>query len=62
MRDERPYVLPALPQGRDFSSDIGHWDVPDMTEDTEEAYGLVEHGLIDEGNFRDSVFANPARL
>ena len=45
-----------------FSSDIGHWDVPDMTEVTEEAYELVEHGLISEANFRDFVFANPARL
>jgi hypothetical protein len=45
-----------------FSSDIGHWDVPDMTEVTEEAYGLVERGLINEDNFRDFVFANPARL
>ena len=45
-----------------FSSDIGHWDVPDMTEVTEEAYELVEHGLITEADFRDFVFANPARL
>ena len=29
-----------------FSSDIGHWDVPDMTEVTEEAHEMVEHGLI----------------
>jgi predicted TIM-barrel fold metal-dependent hydrolase len=42
-----------------FSSDIGHWDVPDMTE---EAYELVEHGIITENDFRDFVFANPARL
>ena len=27
-----------------FSSDIGHWDVPDMTEVLEEAYEMVEHG------------------
>jgi hypothetical protein len=45
-----------------FSSDIGHWDVPDMTEVTAEAYELVEHGLITEDDFRDFVFANPARL
>jgi hypothetical protein len=45
-----------------FSSDIGHWDVPDMTEVTEEAYELVEHGLITEADFRDFVFGNPARL
>jgi hypothetical protein len=41
---------------------MGHWDVPDMTEVTEEAYELVEHGLITEDDFRDFVFANPARL
>jgi predicted TIM-barrel fold metal-dependent hydrolase len=45
-----------------FSSDIGHWDVPDMTEVTEEAYEMVEHGIITENDFRDFVFANPARL
>ena len=28
-----------------FSSDIGHFDVPDMTEVVPEAYELVEHGL-----------------
>ncbi|MDO8434286.1 MAG: amidohydrolase family protein [Candidatus Binatus sp.] len=45
-----------------FSSDIGHWDVPDMTEVTEEAYELVEHGLITQEDFRDFVFTNPVEL
>jgi hypothetical protein len=45
-----------------FSSDLGHWDVPDMTEVTEEAYELVERGLITHDDFRDFVFANPVRL
>ena len=45
-----------------FSSDIGHWDVPDMTEVTEEAYELVEHGLINDDEFREFVFANPIRM
>jgi hypothetical protein len=45
-----------------FGSDIGHWDVPDMRDVTREAYELVEHGLITEADFRDFVFANPARL
>lgn len=45
-----------------YSSDIGHWDVPDMTEVTEEAYEMVEHGVITEDNFRDFVFSNPASL
>ena len=45
-----------------FSSDVGHFDVPDMSEVLHEAWELVEHGLIDEEHFRDFVFANPARL
>ena len=45
-----------------YSSDIGHWDVPDMTEVTEEAYEMVEHGVITEDNFCDFVFANPTSL
>jgi hypothetical protein len=43
-----------------FSSDIGHWDVPDMTEVLEEAHELVEHGLLTRNDFRDFVFANVA--
>ncbi len=45
-----------------FSSDIGHWDVPDMTAVVEEAYELVENGVITEADFRDFVFVNPASL
>lgn len=45
-----------------FSSDIGHWDVPDMTEVLEEAYELVEHGLITADDFREFVFGNAARF
>jgi len=45
-----------------FSSDIGHWDVPDMTEVLEEAYELVEHEVITEEDFRDFVFTNPVTL
>jgi predicted TIM-barrel fold metal-dependent hydrolase len=45
-----------------FSSDLGHWDVPDMTGILPEAYELVEHGLLSERDFRDFVFANPARF
>jgi len=45
-----------------FSSDIGHWDVPDMTRVLEEAYELVEKGLLDEDEFRGFVFVNPATL
>ena len=45
-----------------FSSDIGHWDVPDMSEVLEEAYELVEHGLVNEADFREFTFTNPAML
>jgi predicted TIM-barrel fold metal-dependent hydrolase len=45
-----------------FSSDVGHFDVTDMTEVLEEAYELVEHGLMTSEDFRDFVFTNAARL
>ncbi|MCZ6645959.1 MAG: amidohydrolase family protein [SAR324 cluster bacterium] len=45
-----------------FGSDIGHWDVPDMSGVLQEAYELVEHGHIDEAAFKQFVFANPAML
>lgn len=45
-----------------FSSDIGHWDVPDMREVVEEAYELVEEQLITERDFRDFMFVNPVTL
>ena len=45
-----------------FSSDVGHFDVVDMTEVLEEAYEMVEHGLITEAELREFVFGNPARL
>jgi hypothetical protein len=45
-----------------FSSDIGHFDVPDMTEVVPEAYELVEHELLDDDDFRDFMFANAVRF
>ncbi|MDA0653613.1 MAG: amidohydrolase family protein [Proteobacteria bacterium] len=45
-----------------FSSDIGHWDVPDMTRVLEEAYELVERELLDDDDFHDFVFAHAAGL
>jgi predicted TIM-barrel fold metal-dependent hydrolase len=42
-----------------FSSDISHWDVPDMAEVVEEAYKLVEKEIINESDFHDFVFGNP---
>ena len=45
-----------------FSSDIGHFDVPDMAAVVPEAYELVEDGLITADDFRDFTFANAVRL
>jgi predicted TIM-barrel fold metal-dependent hydrolase len=45
-----------------FSSDVGHFDVTDMSEVLEEAWELVEHGLIREDDFRAFTFENAARL
>ncbi len=45
-----------------FSSDLGHWDVPDMEGILPEAFELVEHGLIDERDFCDFVYVNPVRF
>jgi len=45
-----------------FSSDIGHFDVPDMTEVVPEAYELVEHGLLTGEDFRDFMFTNAVRF
>ncbi len=45
-----------------FSSDIGHFDVPDMREVLPEAGELLEDGLITAEDFRDFTFANAVRL
>ena len=45
-----------------FSSDIGHFDVPDMTDVVPEAYELVEHGLITDDDFHDFMFGNAVRF
>jgi predicted TIM-barrel fold metal-dependent hydrolase len=45
-----------------LSSDIGHWDVPDMREVLEEAYELVEREALTPDDFRDFAFTHPARL
>ena len=45
-----------------FSSDIGHFDVPDMTDVVPEAYELVEHGLLTDGDFQDFMFSNAVRF
>jgi predicted TIM-barrel fold metal-dependent hydrolase len=45
-----------------FSSDIGHWDVPDMTQVLKEAYENVDKGWLDRDQFRDFTFGNVARF
>jgi predicted TIM-barrel fold metal-dependent hydrolase len=45
-----------------FSSDIGHFDVPDMAAVVPEAYELVEHELITADDFRDFMFENAVRF
>jgi hypothetical protein len=45
-----------------FASDIGHWDVPDIREVLPEAWELVEHGHIDEADFRAFTYDNALSL
>ena len=45
-----------------IGSDIAHWDLPDMTTVLEEAYELVERGLVDEAAFRKFTFEHPVRF
>ena len=45
-----------------FSSDIGHWDVADVSQVLAEAYELVESGAVTPEDFRDFVFTNPVEL
>ncbi len=45
-----------------WSSDVGHWDVPDLTEPLAESWDLVEQGVISAADFKSLVFTNPYRL
>lgn len=45
-----------------FSSDMGHWDVPDMAAIVEEAFELVEERLLTPEDFHDFAFGNPVRF
>jgi predicted TIM-barrel fold metal-dependent hydrolase len=45
-----------------LGSDIGHFDVKDMTGVLAEAWELVEHGVLNEAELRDFTFTNPARF
>jgi hypothetical protein len=45
-----------------FSSDISHWDVPEVTDVLPEAFELVEHNMLNEDEFRSFTFANAVNL
>jgi len=45
-----------------FSSDIGHWDVPRMSEVLLESRKLVDAGLLGPAEYRAFAFENPVRL
>lgn len=45
-----------------FSSDIAHWDVPDMAGVVAESFELVDEGLITREQYRSFVLDNPVRL
>jgi predicted TIM-barrel fold metal-dependent hydrolase len=45
-----------------FSSDIGHWDVPDISAVLLESHTLADEGLLTEADYREFVFDNPVRL
>jgi predicted TIM-barrel fold metal-dependent hydrolase len=45
-----------------LASDVGHWDVPDMSGVLPEAWELVDHGQITEEDFRDFAVANVVRM
>jgi predicted TIM-barrel fold metal-dependent hydrolase len=45
-----------------LGSDIGHFDVHDMTEVLGEACEMVDKGLLSEENLRDFLFSNPVKF
>jgi hypothetical protein len=45
-----------------YSSDVGHWDVPDLRLVLAESRSLVEQGAISEADFKAWVFDNPYRF
>ena len=45
-----------------LGSDIGHWDVPDMTKVMVEAYEMFDEGFVTEADFRDFTYANVVRM
>ncbi|ARP80667.1 amidohydrolase [Bordetella genomosp. 8] len=45
-----------------WSSDVGHWDVPEFTEPLAESWDLVEAGVISRADFKAWVYDNPLRF
>jgi hypothetical protein len=45
-----------------FSSDLGHWDVPEMAHVMDETYELVEDGILSAEDFRKFTFTNVAKM
>jgi predicted TIM-barrel fold metal-dependent hydrolase len=45
-----------------YSSDVGHWDVPDLTAPLAESWDLVREGVISEADFKAYVFGNPYKF
>ncbi|MBD3887256.1 amidohydrolase family protein [Phormidium tenue FACHB-886] len=45
-----------------YSSDVGHWDVPDLTTPLAESWELVQEGVISEADFKAYVFSNPYKF
>jgi hypothetical protein len=59
---KRDYLPDDVQLNTLFGSDIGHFDVQEMTDVLPEAYELVEDQLIDTEDFRKFVFENAARF
>jgi predicted TIM-barrel fold metal-dependent hydrolase len=45
-----------------YSSDVGHWDVIDLTTPLAESWSLVEEGILTEADFKAFVFSNPYKF
>jgi hypothetical protein len=45
-----------------FSSDLGHWDVPELTDPVPGSWKLVESGRLSRAGYRRFAFEEPVRL
>jgi hypothetical protein len=52
----------GVPVNAIYSSDVGHWDVPDLRKVLAESWALVEQGVINEADFKAWVFDNPYKF